>query len=171
MLQGISEMPKLPYRFRAGLLGLCLWGNGLAQAATLPDLIIHEAAVDPFISTVTFESDECAVVEGCIVAGTRRILRFDTETRNVGAGDLVLGNPQDPENPYAQYYVYRECQGSYKMEKQREKNSPNPNHYSNRYTITHDGAGPRRTGLQEEDLFVCCFYLYTCIYIYLRCFK
>src|SRR5262249_13619317 len=52
-----------------------------AQASTpLPDLTIVASALNPRITTETFATGSCAVVEGLIQAGTRRLIRFDTET-------------------------------------------------------------------------------------------
>src|SRR5439155_7230534 len=46
------------------------------QAMTpLPDLTIIGSAVNPTISTETFDPSSCAVVEGLIGAGTRRLIR------------------------------------------------------------------------------------------------
>ncbi len=67
-----------------------------APGAPCPDLIIDEddLRASTVIDTRTFAATDCAVVEGCITqTGTRRLLRFDTATANVGTGDLVLGNP------------------------------------------------------------------------------
>jgi hypothetical protein len=50
---------------------------------------------------MTFSTGACEVVEGCTSAGTRRLLAFDTETRNIGTADLVLGNPAN--NPLFEF--------------------------------------------------------------------
>jgi len=60
---------------------------------SLPDLIVWGAATAPFITTTTFANNNCQVLEGCAVSGTRKLLRFNMETRNVGTADLVIGNP------------------------------------------------------------------------------
>jgi hypothetical protein len=60
------------------------------------------------ISTQTFLSTDCAVVEGMVQAGTRKLLLFTTETRNVGAIDWWLGNPVN--NPA---FVWAPCHGHY----------------------------------------------------------
>jgi hypothetical protein len=65
-----------------------------AQATTpLPDLSIVGSAVNPYISTETFSPSSCAVMEGLIQAGTRRLIRFDTETENSGTTSLYFGDP------------------------------------------------------------------------------
>jgi hypothetical protein len=80
-----------------------------AQASTpLPDLTIVGSAVNPRITTETFASGSCAVMEGLIQAGTRRLIRFDTETENQGTADLFFGNPAN--NPL---FVYAPCHAHY----------------------------------------------------------
>ncbi len=74
-------------------------GSGIAvlnwnqTGSALPDLIIWGPAASPTVVTRTFRSTDCEVREGCAVEGTRRLLSFTTETRNLGPGDLVLGSP------------------------------------------------------------------------------
>jgi hypothetical protein len=75
----------------------------------LPDLTIWaNSATNYQISTQTFLSTDCAVVEGMVQAGTRKLLLFTTETRNVGAIDWWLGNPVN--NPA---FVWAPCHGHY----------------------------------------------------------
>jgi subtilisin-like proprotein convertase family protein len=78
------------------------------QPQNLPDLIIWGPSVSPRIATVTFSSSSCAVVEGLVQSGTRKLLRFSTETRNQGTADIFLGNPAS--NPL---FVYAPCHGHY----------------------------------------------------------
>ena len=40
-----------------------------------------------------FTEEDCEVQEGMITAGTHRLLRFSTESRNIGGADLVLAPP------------------------------------------------------------------------------
>ena len=75
----------------------------LVEAQPLPDLIFNANAINPFLTTETFAPDHCAVQEGCVQAGTRRLLRFRTESWNVGAADIVLGNPVG--NPLFHYHT------------------------------------------------------------------
>src|SRR5581483_10869307 len=63
------------------------------QGGALPDLIPWGPGAAPYVVTTTFASSDCQVVEGCATAGTRTLLKFNTETRNIGAGDLVIGDP------------------------------------------------------------------------------
>ena len=74
------------------------WNGGagnitLNWTQNLPDLIIWKPSISPRIETVTFSSTSYAVVEGLVQAGTRKLLRFSTETRNQGTVDIFLGNP------------------------------------------------------------------------------
>lgn len=47
------------------------------------------------LSSETFATDHCAVVEGQVASGDVRLLRFTTTYPNAGAGDLVVGSPAD----------------------------------------------------------------------------
>ncbi len=80
-----------------------------AQAnVALPDLVIVASALNPTIDTETFDPSSCAVVEGLIQAGTRRVIRFDTETENQGNADLFFGDPST--NPL---FVWAPCHAHY----------------------------------------------------------
>jgi hypothetical protein len=48
------------------------------------------------------------VQENLIAAGTHRLLRFSTESRNIGGADLVLGDPAGNPN-----FEFQECHGHY----------------------------------------------------------
>src|SRR5262249_41862391 len=82
----------------------------------LPDL-----TVDPkrFVSQMEivdrlFEAGSCELEEGTVGGtGYRRILRFDTVLMNSGDGDLKVGSPTDPSNPYASWFVYASCHRHY----------------------------------------------------------
>lgn len=59
-----------------------------------PDLVVSADALNPYVTTQTFSSSACELQEGTIdTAGTKKLLRFTTQTRNIGTADLVLGNP------------------------------------------------------------------------------
>lgn len=67
-----------------------------APGAPCPDLVLDEddLRTSIVVDTRAFAATDCAVVEGCIAqTGTRRLLRFDTATANVGTADLVVGSP------------------------------------------------------------------------------
>jgi hypothetical protein len=73
-----------------------------------PDLLFWAGSMNPRITTETFAATDCAVVEQAVPEGTHKLLRFTTETRNVGTADLVLGNPSS--NPS---FVWGSCHGHY----------------------------------------------------------
>ena len=94
------------------VLGLGLFGF-ICQSfppaiAAAPDLIVWGDAAAPYIETVTYASDSCEVQEGCAVAGTRKLLRFNMETRNIGNANLHVGNPAN--NPL---FHWAPCHGHY----------------------------------------------------------
>src|SRR5436190_18110294 len=75
----------------AGLL--CLTAVFPAGAAMGADLIIWANSINPRIVYRNYTTANCEVVEGCALPGPRRYLIFNTETRNIGNADIVLGNP------------------------------------------------------------------------------
>jgi hypothetical protein len=75
-----------------GAAGLVLL-NWNQTGGALPDLIIWGDAAQPTVITRTFSSKDCEVVEGCEPVGQRTLLSFTTETRNIGSGDLIMGDP------------------------------------------------------------------------------
>ena len=97
-----------------GMAGLCV-AFAPACAFAQPDLIPWAGTIDPVIVEETILPTDCVVDEGCTVPGERRLLRFDTETRNIGQADLFIGDPADPDGPYAEYYTFNECHQDYKM--------------------------------------------------------
>ena len=82
----------------------------------LPDL-----TVDPkrFVSQMEiidrlFDASNCAIAEGSVGgSGYRRLLRFDTVLINGGDGDLVVGSPTDPNNPYHSVFFFAACHNHY----------------------------------------------------------
>jgi len=83
-----------------------------------PDL-----TVDPkrFVSQMEiidrlFDSTSCEQIEGSVGGtGYRRLLRFDTVLINAGDGDLVVGSPIDPNNPYVRdgLFFFSPCHQHY----------------------------------------------------------
>lgn len=73
-----------------------------------PDLV-----VDPrilfyrYVQEQTFAPEECAVVEGLVQEGVRRLLRFPTLTLNLGPGAIVIGDPYD----HPEWYELVTCHG------------------------------------------------------------
>ena len=79
-----------------------------AVAGDGPDLLPWADALRPYVSTETFGETTCEVIEGLIGAGERRLLRYSTEVRNIGAQDIVMPAPED--NPF---FEYHDCHGHY----------------------------------------------------------
>jgi hypothetical protein len=73
-----------------------------------PDLIAWPGVLDPYETIETFMPEDCEVQENMITAGTHRLLRFSTESRNIGGADLVLGDPMGNPN-----FEFQECHGHY----------------------------------------------------------
>jgi hypothetical protein len=82
----------------------------------LPDLTIDPKRLVSQMEIVDrfFDSSSCEIIEGSIGGtGYRRLLRFDTVIINGGGGDLVVGSPTDPNNPYHSIFYYSPCHGHY----------------------------------------------------------
>lgn len=101
--QWLCLWPQLTF-----LLMVWVWLGGMDASAALPDLIVNSAAVNPHIEQRTFTSTNCEVIEGCVPVGTRQLLLFTTESPNIGAGDLVLGDPTTNS-----LFVWSPCHGHY----------------------------------------------------------
>lgn len=70
--------------------------GGGNEAEPLPDLIIDSAYLMATIQqdVVDASADLCLFNEGCVTGeGPRRVVRFGTRSANVGAADLVVGEP------------------------------------------------------------------------------
>jgi hypothetical protein len=85
--------------------------NWNQTGAALADLIIWGPSASPIIFTRTFVSGDCEVVEGCETVGTKRLLSFNTETRNIGSGDLMLGDPKTNS-----LFIYAMCHNHWHFE-------------------------------------------------------
>ncbi len=72
------------------------------------DLVVWPDQIDAYQSTETFTDGDCEVQEGMIAAGTHRLLRFSTESRNIGGGDVVMGSPEGNPN-----FEFQECHGHF----------------------------------------------------------
>jgi hypothetical protein len=70
------------------------------------DLMPWADSLEPYVSVEEFSPISCEVEEGLIGAGERRLLRYNTEVRNLGAQDMVMPPPED--NPF---FEYHECHG------------------------------------------------------------
>jgi len=86
--------------------------SGVSLLATVQpdgvDLIAWAPALQPYVSTEVFTADDCEVDEGMTTVGSHTFLRFSTQTRNIGAKDLELGDPAG--NPAFEYF---QCHGHY----------------------------------------------------------
>ena len=81
-----------------------------------PDLTIDPKRFESQMEIVDrlFQQGDCELVEGSVGgAGYRRLLRFDTVVMNMGDGDLVVGDPTDPSNPYARWFEFSPCHRHY----------------------------------------------------------
>jgi hypothetical protein len=78
------------------------------SATAKPDLTPYLGSLNAYTTTETFNGTACDVTEGLVLSGTRRLLRFTTETRNIGTADLVLRSPAN--NPL---FTYAPCHGHY----------------------------------------------------------
>ncbi|MDB6153445.1 MAG: hypothetical protein JWL90_1898, partial [Chthoniobacteraceae bacterium] len=72
------------------------------------DLIVWAASLKPYVTQENFLPGDCSVVEGLINAGPHRLLRFTTESRNIGQANLIMGSPVG--NPA---FEYAPCHGHY----------------------------------------------------------
>ena len=82
----------------------------------LPDLTIDPKRFASQMEIVDrfFDSSSCELIEGSVGGtGYRRLLRFDTVIINGGGGDLVVGSPTDPNNPYHSIFVFSPCHNHY----------------------------------------------------------
>ena len=77
-------------------------------ATEMPDLVAWAPSAFPYVTDESFDPDSCEVVEGMITAGAHRLLRFSTESRNLGGSDIVLPSPIGNPN-----FEYQECHGHY----------------------------------------------------------
>ncbi len=79
-----------------------------------PDLAIDSARLAQSIkfSSKVFKSTDCAVNEGCAVAGKRKLVRFDVATPNFGTADLFLG----PPSAHPDWFIYSPCHGHYHLQ-------------------------------------------------------
>ena len=81
-----------------------------------PDLTIDPKRFTSQMEIVDrfFDSSSCELIEGSVGGtGYRRLLRFETVIINGGDGDLVVGSPTDPNNPYHSIFVFSPCHNHY----------------------------------------------------------
>lgn len=78
-------------------------------AVFAPDLSIdtRPEVVDWSIDTMWVNASSCAVQEGCVLPGLRKLLRFNTRINNFGTADFVVGNPYHDVN--STFFHYHQC--------------------------------------------------------------
>src|SRR5687768_12718319 len=110
---GTTGRRRVYARLSKILFAAALIGATADALGALPDLSINAdaAAVAAEVIFRTFTSSDCEVQEGCAVPGTRRLLNFNSEIRNLGTVDLNLGPPGS--NPL---FVWAPCHGHYHFE-------------------------------------------------------
>ncbi len=91
--------------------------NWNQSTQALPDLVIWGPSASPLVFSRTFTNGDCEVIEGCETLGTHRLLSFSSEIRNIGSGDLVLGNPAS--NPL---FIWATCHQHWHFEQFAEYN-------------------------------------------------
>ena len=73
-----------------------------------PDLVLDPGIISrPALDVHTFAPTDCAVVEGMVAAGTRRLIIFSTQTNNIGPGELAIGHPAD----HPEWFEFNTCHG------------------------------------------------------------
>ncbi|HVV02104.1 MAG TPA: lysyl oxidase family protein, partial [Verrucomicrobiae bacterium] len=77
----------------------------------LPNLILWGPAASPTVITRQFYPNDCEVLEGCETPGVHQLLSFTTETRNIGDGDLIMGNPATNH-----LFIWANCHQHYHFE-------------------------------------------------------
>lgn len=104
--------PSLTHAQRTSVSGdVPIYANG-----GLPDLTIDPKRFTSQMEIVDrlFDAGSCEIQEGTVGGtGYRRLLRFDTVLINSGDGDLKVGNPTDPANPYASWFIFASCHQHY----------------------------------------------------------
>lgn len=74
-----------------------------------PDLHAVVPNKDMQTGLFTFAPTDCTVQEGEVQAGTRKLLRFTSQTSNTGPGSLIIGNPGD----HPEWFTFAPCHGHY----------------------------------------------------------
>ena len=99
----------MPHALWSGLLLTLSVQSALAAAG--PDLVVVQSTLaNSLVLRWEYVSPtSCAVVEGCLLTGGyRKLLRFSTQTANIGNEDVFLGNPAT--NPL---FHFSPCHGHY----------------------------------------------------------
>ncbi|MGH2756437.1 MAG: lysyl oxidase family protein [Actinomycetota bacterium] len=91
-----------------------------------PDLVVDPETMNPSVHTKTFKENDCQVQEGTVDPGTRRILRFTYTTPNFGAGDLIVGRPED----HPEWFEFGECHGHFHFREYADYRLWTPDQYA-----------------------------------------
>ena len=81
-----------------------------------PDLVVDPQRFVSHMEVIDrlFTEGNCAAEEKAVGgAGYRRLLRFEAVVMNSGNGDLVAGDRNDPNNPYAASFEFASCSHQY----------------------------------------------------------
>lgn len=92
-LMGCQDSTACNYDPLASISGPCYY-----YPSTLcppgPDLVVVQSAFENSLQRATVTSSNCMVAEQCLTGhGTRTVIRFDTDIRNIGQTDYFIGNP------------------------------------------------------------------------------
>lgn len=84
---------------------------GCRDARGCPDIIVNGEKLNQWhVELLDFIASDCAVQEGCVPGpGRKLLLRFTSNTPNIGAGDLIVGDPSAPQN--APFFQFGTCHG------------------------------------------------------------
>ena len=108
----LIALPTLSLAQRTSVSGdVPIYANG-----GLPDLSVDPKRFASQMEIVDrlFQAGDCELEEGTVGGtGYRRILRFDVVLINSGDGDLKVGSPTDPSNPYASWFFFASCHNHY----------------------------------------------------------
>lgn len=74
-----------------------------------PDLIVWQPVLDPYLKTEVFQEGDCEVEEGLITPGVHRLLRFNTESRNIGGVAMEVPTPQERPD----LFEFQDCHGHF----------------------------------------------------------
>ena len=83
-----------------------------------PDLTVDPQRLTAQMEIVDrrFSAGDCELEEGTVGGtGYRRLLRFDVVVINSGDGPLLVGNPEEPTNPYAPLFELSLCHRHYHL--------------------------------------------------------
>jgi hypothetical protein len=87
----------------------CLSAVPCADARGCPDLVVDAQVLAEswFLQRRQFSTGDCAVVEGEVKPGRRRLLLFTSNTPNLGPGALVIGDP----GAHPEWFEFDTCHG------------------------------------------------------------